>query len=43
MGDGRQPPFDERSAARIAGITEEEYAVQAQKLAQLKRAGHYQD
>jgi hypothetical protein len=43
MGDGRQPPLDERSAARIAGITDQEYAQQAQKFAQLKRAGHYQD
>ena len=43
MGDGRLPPLDERTAAKIAGITDEEYALQAQKLRALKASGHYQD
>lgn len=43
MGDGRQPPLNEREAARISGISEQEYAANAAKLRALKAAGHYRD
>lgn len=43
QGDGRIPPLDEREAARISGISEQEYAAGAAKLRALKAAGHYQD
>jgi hypothetical protein len=41
LGDGRQKPLDEREAARISGISDQEYAANAQKIAALKRAGLY--
>jgi hypothetical protein len=41
LGDGRQPPLDEREAARISGISDQEYAANAQKIAALKRAELY--
>jgi hypothetical protein len=43
QGDGRQPPLSQTEAARISGISDEEYSAGAAKLAALKRAGHYQD
>jgi hypothetical protein len=43
QGDGRQPPLSQTEAARISGISDEEYASGAAKLQALKRAGHYQD
>jgi hypothetical protein len=42
FGDGRQKPLDEREAAKIAGISEEEYAHQARTLRALKSRGYYQ-
>lgn len=41
LGDGRQPPLNEREAARLCGITEEEYSIQAQKLAAMRARGEY--
>jgi hypothetical protein len=43
MGDGRQPPLDEREAAKIAGVDEETYSHHARTLRQLKARGLYQD
>jgi hypothetical protein len=43
LGDGRQPPLNEREAARICGVSEEEYAKQAQKLAGMRARGEYGD
>jgi hypothetical protein len=43
QGDGRQSQLNERSAAEISGITDAEYAANAQKLRQLKARGYYQD
>ncbi len=40
-GDGRQPVLNERSAADLCGISEQEYAQNAQKLRQLKARGYY--
>jgi hypothetical protein len=34
-------PLTESEVARMCGISDEEYAAQAQKLKQLKAAGHY--
>lgn len=42
QGDGRIAPLDEREAAKIAGISDEEYAANAQRLRALKASGHYQ-
>jgi hypothetical protein len=41
MGDGRQEQLNERSAAQICGISEEEYAAQARKLAAMRARGEY--
>ena len=41
-GDGRQRPLDEREAARLCGLTDQEYAAGAQHVRGLKRAGYYQ-
>ena len=41
LGDGRQPPLNEREVAAICGISAEEYARQAQKLAGMKARGEY--
>jgi hypothetical protein len=41
MGDGRQPPLNEREAARLCGISEEEYAAQAAKLHNMRLRGEY--
>ena len=43
MGDGRQPPLNEREVAKMCGIDERVYAANAAKLAALKRSGRYQD
>jgi hypothetical protein len=43
MGDGRQPPLDEREAAKISGVDEETYAHHARTLRALKARGLYQD
>jgi hypothetical protein len=43
QGDGRIAPLTQTEAAQLCGVTDEEYAQQAQKLARLKREGHYQD
>ena len=43
LGDGRIPPLDEREAARISGISEQEYSAHAQRLRALKAAGHYRE
>jgi hypothetical protein len=43
LGDGRIPPLTESEVAKMCGISDEEYAIQAHKLRQLKRAGHYGD
>jgi hypothetical protein len=40
-GDGRQPPLDEREAAKIAGVDEETYAHHARTLRALKARGYY--
>jgi len=39
LGDGRQPPLDEREAARLCGISDEEYAIQARKMWGMKQRG----
>ena len=41
LGDGRQPPLSESEAARLCGLTDAEYAQQAQKLRAMKRNGEY--
>jgi hypothetical protein len=41
LGDGRQPPLNEREAARICGVSEDEYARQANKLAAMRARGEY--
>jgi hypothetical protein len=41
QGDGRQPLLDERSVAKMCGISDEEYAAQATKLAAMKARGDY--
>jgi hypothetical protein len=43
MGDGRQRPLDEREAAKLCGLTPEEYAQGAAQVRALRRAGYYQD
>ena len=43
QGDGRLPPLDEREAARISGVSEQEYAQNAQKLRALKARGMYSE
>jgi hypothetical protein len=43
LGDGRQPPLDEREVCKMLGLSEDEYAAQAQKLRALKAQGHYGD
>jgi hypothetical protein len=43
QGDGKQPPLSQTEAAKISGITDEEYRQGAIKLQQLKKAGHYSD
>ena len=43
LGDGRQAPLNERSAAQLCGVSEQEYAQNAQKLRQLKARGFYQE
>ena len=43
MGDGRQPLLDERSAAKICGVSDEEYAAQAAKLHNMRLRGEYGD
>jgi hypothetical protein len=43
QGDGRIPPLNEREAAKISGVSDEEYAAGAAKSAALKRGGFYQD
>ncbi len=42
-GDGKQPPLNEREAARISGIDEQTYARHAQTLRALKARGMYQE
>jgi hypothetical protein len=42
-GDGRQKPLSESDVARMCGLTDDEYRVQAEKLQQLKREGHYRE
>jgi hypothetical protein len=42
-GDGKQPPLNEREAARIAGVDEQTYARHAQTLRALKARGHYSE
>jgi hypothetical protein len=39
QGDGRQPPLDEREAARLCGISEQTYAENAARIRALKAAG----
>jgi hypothetical protein len=41
MGDGRQPVLDERSAAKVCGVSDEVYAANAQKLRAMKARGEY--
>jgi hypothetical protein len=41
MGDGRQPVLDERSAAKLCGVSDEVYAANAQKLRAMKARGEY--
>jgi len=43
LGDGRSRPLDEREAAKLCGLTDQEYSANADRLAALKRDGHYQD
>jgi hypothetical protein len=43
MGDGRQPLLDERSAARICGVSDEVYAANAAKLRNMRLRGEYGD
>ncbi len=43
MGDGRQPPLNEREAARISGIDEQTYSRHATTLRALKARGMYQE
>jgi hypothetical protein len=43
LGDGRQPPLDERTAARLCGIDDETYAAGAAHVRALKARGFYQD
>jgi hypothetical protein len=39
MGDGRQAVLDERSAAKLCGVSDEVYAANAQKLRAMKARG----
>jgi hypothetical protein len=39
MGDGRQPLLDERSAAKICGVSDEVYAANAAKMRAMKSRG----
>jgi hypothetical protein len=41
LGDGRQPPLNEREAAKLCGISDEEYSRQAARLQAMKRSGEY--
>ena len=41
MGDGRQPVLNEREAAKMCGVSDQEYAAQAQKLRTMKARGEY--
>jgi hypothetical protein len=43
MGDGRQKPLDEREAAKLCGISDQEYAQGAAKLRALKAQGMYNE
>jgi hypothetical protein len=43
LGDGRQPPLNERTAAEMCGVDPETYAAGANRLRQLKARGFYQD
>ena len=43
LGDGRQPPLNERTAAELCGVDDETYAANAAKLRQLKARGFYQE
>jgi hypothetical protein len=38
MGDGRQPPLNEREAAKLCGVDEQTYAINAQKYQAMKGA-----
>ena len=41
MGDGRQPVLDERSAARLCGVSDEVYAANAARLRALRASGQH--
>jgi hypothetical protein len=43
LGDGRQPPLNEREVAKMCGIDEETYAQGAEKLRALKASGLYKE
>jgi hypothetical protein len=43
LGDGRQPPLDERQVARMCGLSDEEYAAGQHEIRARKRAGYYQE
>jgi hypothetical protein len=43
QGDGRQPVLNEAEAAKLCGLTPEEYAQGAAIVAQRRRQGFYQD
>jgi len=43
LGDGRQAPLNEKTAAELCGISPEEYAANASRLRSLKQRGFYQD
>ena len=43
LGDGRQAPLNEHTAAELCGISPAEYAQNAEKLRWLKAKGYYQD
>lgn len=41
LGDGRQPPLNEREAARLCGVDEQTYAINAEKLRAMRARGEY--
>lgn len=42
LGDGRQPPLNEREAAKMCGVDEQTYAINAEKLRAMRARGEYE-